>query len=304
LFGWLQAILWPRAALERERVFVFNVIDRISSSSPGAAINEDAVGATASAAWAIDGATGVSERPPLVAGTTDAAWLAGDLNAALHGAFDDAEVDVGQALAGIEAKLQADFLAIDLQPATPAGEQPTAALAVVGLQGEALHFLGIGDCRIIYEEHTGEIGEFNPSSIGPAEALIVAERRRLLAQYPGEDPWPRLKAFIRPLRERANQEGGYSVVHPTRPWSKRVVRETREAGAVRRLLLVSDGLYRLVDVFKAATIAGFMQAAVAEGLSRLYTELRALEDADRDCSKYPRVKTYDDASGILISLKG
>ncbi len=285
-------------------MFVFNVIDRISSSPPNAAINEDAVGATATAAWAIDGATGVSERPPLVVGTTDAAWLAGDLNAALHAAFGNPEVDVGHALTGIEAKLQADFLAIDRQPATPAGEQPTAALAVAALQGEALHLVGIGDCRIIYEQHTGEIGEFNPSAIGPAEALIVAERRRLLAQYPGEDPWPRLKSFIRPLRERANQEGGYSVVHPTRPWSKRVVRETRKTGAIQRLLLVSDGLYRLVDVFEAATAAGLMQAAATKGLSRLYTELRALEDADRDCSKYPRVKTYDDASGILISLKG
>ena len=52
------------------------------------------------------------------------------------------------------------------------------------------------------------------------------------------------------------------------------------------------------------TAAGLMQAAVAKGLSRLYAELRALEDADRDCSKYPRVKTYDDASGILIALDG
>ena len=54
----------------------------------------------------------------------------------------------------------------------------------------------------------------------------------------------------------------------------------------------------------AVTAAGLMQAAVAKGLSRLYAELRALEDADRDCSKYPRVKTYDDASGVLIALDG
>ena len=220
--GRLPAVERPRAALERERVF--KVIDRISSSPPDAAINEDAVGATMSAAWAIDGATGVSDRPPLVVGTTDAAWLAGELNAALHAAFDRPDAELEPALAGVEAKLRADFLAIDRQPGTPAGEQPTAALAVAALRGETLHLIGIGDCRIIYEERTGEVGEFNPSAIGPAEALIVAERRRLMTQYPGEDPWPRLKAFIRPLRERANQEGGYSVVHPTRSWSTRVVR--------------------------------------------------------------------------------
>jgi serine/threonine protein phosphatase PrpC len=283
---------------------VLNVIDRISIPSPGAAINEDAVGATRSAAWAIDGATGVSERPPLVAGTTDAAWLAGELNSALHAAFAAPQPDPLQNLADVEAKLRSDFLAVDRAPATPASDQPTAALAVAALQQETLHLLGIGDCRILYEERTGDVGEFNPSAIGAAEALIVAERRRLMTQYPGEDPWPRLKAFIRPFRERANRDGGYSIVHPTRPWITRVVRQTSERRKIRRLLLLSDGLYRLVDVFGAMTAVGLMQAAVAKGLSTLSSELRALEDQDRDCTKHPRVKTYDDTSGILVAVDG
>ncbi len=283
---------------------MLNVIDRISISSPNAAINEDAVGATSSAGWAIDGATGVSDRPPLVAGTTDAAWFAGALNAALHAAFAAPQPEPTRTLAGVEAKLRTDFVGVDRAPATPASDQPTAGLAVAALQEETLHFLGIGDCRILYEEHAGEVGEFNPSAIGPVEALIVAERRRLMAQYPGEDPWPRLKAFIRPFRERANQQGGYSIVHPTRPWTTHVVWKTRERRKIRRLLLLSDGLYRLVDVFAAMTAAGLMQAAVAKGLSTLCSQLRALEDQDRDCTKYPRVKTYDDTSGILIAVTG
>jgi serine/threonine protein phosphatase PrpC len=283
---------------------VLNVIDRVSISSPNAAINEDAVGATSSAAWAIDGATGVSDRPPLVAGTTDAAWLAGALNAALHAAFAAPQPQPMRTLADVEAQLRTDFLAVDRTPATPASHQPTAALAVAALQEQTLHLLGIGDCRIIYEEHTGEVGEFNPSAIGPVEALIIAERRRLMTEYPGEDPWPRLKAFIRPFRERANQEGGYSIVHPTRPWTTRIVRQTRERRKIQRLLLLSDGLYRLVDVFAAVTVTGLMQAAVAKGLSTLSSELRALEDQDRDCTKYPRVKTYDDTSGVLIAVNG
>lgn len=281
---------------------MLNVIDRISIPSPNAAINEDAVGATMSAAWAIDGATGVSERPPVVAATTDAAWLAGELNAALHAAFAAAQPEPVRTLASVEAELRSDFIAVDRQPGTPAGEQPTAALALAALHQETLHLFGIGDCRVIYEERSGELGEFNPSAIGPAEALIIAERRRLLAEYPNEDPWPRLKPFIRPLRERVNQEGGYSIVHPTRSWSTRVVRQTHERAKIRRLLLLSDGLYRLVDVFAAITAAGLMQAAVAKGLGTLSSELRALEDQDRDCSKYPRVKTHDDASGILIEV--
>jgi hypothetical protein len=120
--------------------------------------------------------------------------------------------------------------------------------------------------------------------------------------YPGEDPWPRLKAFIRPFRERANLEGGYSVVHPTRSWQTRLIRQTCKRDEIRYLLLLSDGFYRLVDVFAAVTPAGLMQAALAKGLRRLCLELRGLEDADRACSKYLRVKAYDDASAILIAV--
>ena len=282
---------------------MFKIIDCISNSSPHAFINEDAIGATSVGAWVIDGATGVSDRPPLVTGTTDAAWLAGQLNAELRATLDGTDVDLVQALTKVEANVQADFLAIDRELSRPAGEQPSAALALAALQGKTLHLIGIADCRIIYEAHTGEIGEFNPSDGGTAEALIIAERSWLVAEYPGEDPWPRLKGFIRNARELANQDGGYFVVHPTRAWSNRVKRQIHEVGKIRHLLLVSDGLYRVVDVFGMMTAASLMQRALAKELHHIYSELRGLELADVDCTNHPRIKTHDDASAILVALR-
>ena len=169
---------------------MFKIIDRISNSSPNALVNEDAIGATSASAWVIDGATGVSDRPPMVAGTTDAAWLASRLNAALHATLDRPDADPVQAVNELEANVHSGFLAIDRELSRPAGEQPSAAFALATLQGNALHLIGIADCRIIYETPTGVIGEFNPSDAAMAEALIVAERNRLVAEHPGEDPGP------------------------------------------------------------------------------------------------------------------
>jgi serine/threonine protein phosphatase PrpC len=218
--------------------------------------------------------------------------------------LDETDVDLVQVLTEVEAKVQTDFLTIDREFSRPASEQPSAALALTALQGKALHLIGIGDCRIIYEAHTGEIGEFNPSEGAAAEALIVAERSRLVTKYPGEDPWPRLKGFIRKLRELANQDGGYFVVHPTRAWRTHVKREIHEVSQIRHLLLLSDGLYRLVDIFGLMTAADLMQRALAKELHQLYSELRGLELADVDCADYPRVKTHDDVSAILVALTG
>jgi serine/threonine protein phosphatase PrpC len=281
---------------------VFKIIDCISNSSPNAFVNEDAIGAASAGAWVIDGATGVSDRPPLVTGTTDAAWLTGRLNAELRAMLDETDVDLVQVLTEVEAKVQTDFLAIDREFSGPAWEQPSAALALAALQGKALHLIGIGDCRIIYEAHTGKIGEFNPSEGAAAEALIVAERSRLVTEYPGEDPWPRLKGFIRKVRELANQDGGYFVVHPIRAWRTHVKQEIHEASEIRHLLLLSDGLYRLVDIFGLMTAAELMQRALAKELHQLYSELRGLELTDVDCADYPRAKTHDDVSAILVAL--
>jgi hypothetical protein len=285
-----------------ESKVVFKVIDCLSNSSPDGLFNEDALGAVSTGAWMIDGATVVSDRAPLVAGTTDAAWLAGRLNVELRFALDGPDVDPIQALTKVEANIRTSFLATDREISRPVGEQPNAALALAALQGELLHLIGAADCRIIYEAHTGEIGEFNPSDNGAVESLIIAERSRLVAEFPAQDFRPRLKGFIRTLRELANQDDGYSVIHPTRAWSTRVRRETHEADKIRHLLLVSDGLYRLVDVFRVTTPIGLMQRALAKDLTQLYSELRGLELADGDCIKYPRVKVHDDASALLIAL--
>ena len=46
------------------------------------------------------------------------------------------------------------------------------------------------------------------------EALIIAERSRLMAEYPRrKSSGHALTLSFSTLRERANQDGGYSVVH-------------------------------------------------------------------------------------------
>jgi hypothetical protein len=280
----------------------FEVIDRISISSPTAAVNEDAAGATESAAWVIDGATGVSDLSPLVPGLTDAAWLAAQLDKSFHDAFDKAAVEPYTALAEIDADIRAMFSSTNTGPERSPAEQPTAAFALSVLRGDVVHLIGLGDCRIIVENRLGEVEEFVPSETGPAEASIIEERRRLLAAYPDEDPWPRLKPFIRSLRQFANAANGYSIVHPTLNWHSRVKRQVNSAQTIRHLLAMSDGLYRFVDVFKVFSSGPLLRRAVKDGLAPLCAQLRDLENADDRCVIYPRVKTHDDASAVLVTL--
>lgn len=280
----------------------FSVIDRISSASPQGAQNEDAIGATRTAAWVIDGATGVSDGPALVAGQTDAAWLASQMSDELHKRFERENIDPVSALAEVDSSIQAKFTRIKSLRERTAGDQPSAAFALAVLTNDVAHLIGIADCRIIVEDQGGDVNDFNPSDLGKIESLIINERRRLEATYPDEDAWPRLQPFIRSFRELANLQPGYSVVHPTRSWCTRTRRLTREAAELRHLMVVSDGLYRLVDVFHVINAEGLLRRALQDGLEMLCAELREMELKDGLCSTYPRVKTCDDASAVLLRV--
>jgi hypothetical protein len=139
-------------------------------------------------------------------------------------------------------------------------------------------------------------------NVSQAESLIIDEKRQLMDAYPNEDVWPRLKPFIQSLRELANLDGGYSVVHSTRGWSSRVKWQTQSAAELRHLLLVSDGLYRLVEVFRTTDAQGLLNRSLEQGFELLCSELRELELEDAHCSAYPRVKPCDDASAILVRV--
>lgn len=281
---------------------MFSILDSITCQSPHSAHNEDIVGSTGSTAWVIDGATGVSDSPPLTPDCTDAAWLANNLSRKLELAFARPDANPISVLTEVEAAIKADFLSFENARALSAGEQPTAGLALVALVGEFLNFICIGDCRVLFETIDGSIAEFGQYEIGPIESRIAERRHRLIETYPGEDPWSRLKPFIQSLRQHVNTHEGYSAVHPTRRWVHRLAYQIFPSSDVRHAMIVSDGLYRLVDVFGTFDVRELLKRAIYKGIPDLLKQLRNLEGADQNCERYPRVKTSDDASGVLIRI--
>ena len=76
------------------------------------------------------------------------------------------------------------------------------------------------------------------------------------------------------------------------------------AANLRRVLLASDGYYRLVDHYNAMTDAGLIRCTQADGAAALLQELRAIEAADPLATTYPRLKICDDATALLIAVGG
>ena len=275
------------------------VLDALSRPSRPGAANEDAAGHRDRAAWVIDGATGVSDRPPMRAGSTDAAWLASWLDEALGrffaapGAAPEAWPDA------VEAELRAAYasLATDAPPA----EQPSACVAVAAVADGVLHLSWLGDCRILVEEGR-QVRRFGFTELDQVDALMLERLRQRKKERPGEDAMAALRPEILRGRALMNLPGGYWVVHPTRSWRAHVQQARFPAASVRHVLIASDGLMRLVEVFGAYTDAELLRAALDRGLDALHAELRAREAEDEGCDRFLRLKPHDDASAVLARI--
>ena len=71
---------------------------------------------------------------------------------------------------------------------------------------------------------------------------------------------------------------------------------------VRRILLASDGFYRLVDHYNAASDAELVRRTGELGADAMLQQLRAIEAADPLARQHPRLKIADDATALLIGV--
>ncbi len=257
------------------------------------AVNEDLFGAAGDWAWMIDGATGLG-GPPLTPGPSDAAWLAGELDAAATRAHGLAP---SRWLGVLEGALEEAFT--PFRRGDPTGF-PAAALAAMRIEGGQVTALNIGDCALWVREPGARARRIGSSRVDRFDRKVEAILKRAFAR--GEDhrtAEPAMREQIRRNRARANTRFGYWVVRPGSRWSPHVQRRSAPMRAGAQAVLATDGFHRLIDVYRRYDDDTFMDACL-DGLSPLMAELRAIEAADPDCRRHPRIKPRDDATALVI----
>jgi hypothetical protein len=273
--------------------------DEICISGP--AINEDLIGRTQAAAWVIDGASGADDRK-LTAEASDAVWLAKTLDATLRQEFTASQQDADAAFERISSRIFDAFSAI-------AGKRcgddrvacPSACLAFLSVACRQIEISYIGDCRVILELPEDGLCIASDMRIERFENLLLKDLIDLIRREPDADPKSALRERFRATRGFLNRSDGYWVVHPTVEWLRGLQKTAAPAFEGQTVLLVSDGFYRLVNLFGAHTDRSLLAAAKERGLKALLKTLRELEERE-SIEDYPRMKRHDDASACLIEI--
>jgi hypothetical protein len=285
------------------------LLDSLSLPGDPAKANEDAFGRGEGCAVVLDGATPLFDESAggLMPGPSDAAWIAqfGARRILAHLGDGDGP---RKALRAALADARKSFAALSRAPVRENWQTPCASMMLAvetssGPKASGIELLWFGDCAALVQQGDGPvtvIGEnFDRRATEADRARAVGARQKLSPALNLHRP--EILGPLRAARNRVNS-GDYWLFTPdpraAAHVSRRVVK--LQPGAV--VLLATDGLLALASDYGAYDAAGLLAAAQAKGLKALGEELRAIETADAGGDRYPRFKTSDDATGLLLRL--
>lgn len=278
-------------------------------TAPGSRVNEDAYGIwpgpNVQAAWVLDGVTGINEHA-LLPGPTDAAWfvsqvqqilprlLAAEPRQAIHTLLE-------ALVAGLDAAQDRSWR--DGMNAEH-GETPAASFALARQIGDEIEIARLGDCPVLLGMRDGRVLLLDDPVLTDIEAdlkkQVLALRARGILQSSMilREMLPTLRA----VRRRRNRRDGYGVLCAEKACLDLLQLDRFPARDIRHLLLLSDGYYRLVDVYSRYDDAGLMHQTTTRGPADMLAELRAIEADDPAGDRHPRLKMADDATALLIAI--
>ncbi len=291
--------------IQRRLADAMHRVDSVNVPGAGVGTGDDRYGfdEAAGTAWVVDGATDVGPIRLFPDGESDAAWFADALSARFMSGprvGEAAREYVARVIADVNARMAA-AAAVDIA-AAPRSSWPVAAFVWMRQAGGVLEFVRVGDC-------VGVAGVDGALRVISDDGRHDDESRR--AATVAALSWEEKLPGLREDRERTNTPGAFwpdpgrqpraleSLVVETTPAPRRLGDDARSSNGGDHVLLMSDGLYRLVSPFGALDDAGLLALAVEQGLGAAIAQLRALETSPDGPARY---KASDDACGLLLRL--
>jgi hypothetical protein len=273
-------------------------------SQGSGAVNEDGFGyagdaGNVSAAWILDGVTGINPRNHLSAGS-DAQWLVACAQAHLS-ELAPRGIAPDTLLHELVARLMADWAAAAASLDLPRDYDPPAAcLVLVKRYAGGWQCLRLGDSCLLTRQAGGGglILAASPNNSFDHWLAREAHKRRQQGVFDVKALLAEFAPQLRESRARRNRPDGYSVLECSR--DALAMPEIVELGWPDQMLLCTDGYYRAVDTYGLMNDARLMDASAA-GVAKVLELVRATEASDPGCLRHPRFKPADDATAVMLA---
>ncbi|MDZ4739721.1 MAG: protein phosphatase 2C domain-containing protein [Alphaproteobacteria bacterium] len=265
--------------------------------------NDDAMGATATIAFVLDGVTSLVETP-LMPGRSDAAWVAHTARDLLLQHGPKAAIDLRGVLRDVASEITRQFEAMRFRPPAARYELPWTTISMIGVEPGRMHIAYVGDSQILVETADDVIHNFGISPSRSAfetglAAKMIAARKGIGVEAQRQT----VLAHLQRARDIVNTPQGYWLLGADAAVGEHVKVATLELSGPATVLLATDGFYALKEDYGRYGDRELIATAQTVGLKILARELRHIEDEDPEGARYPRMKKSDDATALLLRVE-
>lgn len=277
------------------------VIEGLSIGGSAERVNEDAMGATGSIAFVLDGVTSLCDTP-LMPGKSDAAWASHTARDLFLAQAPPKGGDLRAMITTVAEAMTAKFEAERSRPPSERYELPWTTMSLIGVEAGRLHIAYVGDSRVLIETADDEVHNFgtNPSR-SAFETRLAA---KMIASRKGQPLGPSVVLpELRQARNTVNTGTGYWLLGADPAVGVHATVTSLALSGPATVLLVTDGFYALVEDYQRYGDRELIATAQTIGLQTLARELRHIEDDDPGGERYPRMKKSDDATALLVRIE-
>lgn len=247
--------------------------------------NEDWVAVTPDLMVLLDGATTRTESGC----SHDPAWYTSKLGDEILAGAASKNTPLQQVLADAISEVAALHPECDLDhPGAP-----SAAAALVRLDGDVLRYTVLGDVTVVLDTTEG-VRTISDQRVSRTASDERAEADRHPIGSPEKDA--ALVKMKHAELAAQNRPGGYWVAAADPTVVEHATSGEVDAATVKRLAVVSDGVARLVDLFRLSTWSTVLNTIARHGPNHLLEDVRRAELADPRGIAHPRNKRSDDAT--------
>ncbi|MFI6324601.1 protein phosphatase 2C domain-containing protein [Nonomuraea sp. NPDC050556] len=264
-----------------------------TAPAPGRA-NEDYVATASGIAVLLDGA---GTPPGSESGCTHGvAWYSHTLGSTLLASMTQRADNLTELLSdGIKAAASLHDGTCDLgHPGSP-----SATVIMLRRTASTLEWLVLADSTLVLDV----IGTAEPVVItDDREAQIGARYRAAMDALDSGSPEhvQAHREYVEAMRAHRNHGGGFWVAATEPLAAEQALSGNVPADQIRAAVLLSDGASRLVDRFHLATWRQALDLLDQHGPDALIHQVRTAEHSDPHGHRWPRGKTYDDATCAYI----
>ncbi|MBC2575620.1 hypothetical protein [Peptostreptococcus canis] len=283
----------------------YKIINIKALCTPGTNVyNEDISGFNENYVWIIDGATGLS-RTNHMPDHTDARWYSYWWDNYLR-ENATADIEIDELIKKGIKKVREDFTSnlfrdygigfSDLAKI----EHPSASIAIVKLDGEKMHYLVLGDCRIYTNDE--KIPRIADESVSKLDEQVFESMKNLndFGYIHISEIRNMVKMQIIENRLKYNTDEGYWILSFDEKAVDKALKGTIELNDNTKFMMATDGYHALSEKYKMVEESELLDKSFEKGLAYMLSVLREFENDEEKVRFIPRFKDMDDCTSVIF----